>query len=1065
MFSNSTSAQFYNGTNTGFGKNRVQFKNFEWKFYRFENYETYFYTGGSELATYTSKLAPQYIEEMEDFFDFDLKEKIQFIIYNKHSDFKQSNLGLSIENGEIAGITQIMGSKVFIYFNGSHADFDKQIKRGIAAVLINQQVYGASWAAVVKNSSLLNIPEWYIDGLSSFMAESWNPEIENQVRDGIITGKYKKINRLTNDESVIAGHSIWSYISNTYGTSVIPNILYMTRLTQSLDRGFLYVLGVPLKTLRADWIEYYKQEFENLPDNNKVYKEFEILKIKKRREYKQFKASADGKSFAFVTDQLGKYKIYVYYLDDKKQYKIYKREHKMFRINDKSYPILSWHPSGEILAFLTEEKGLLMMHYFDINTGGIQVKALFNIEKVLDFAYSDDGKQLILSAVSKGQSDLFLYNIASNSQKNLTNDIFDDINPRFIDNSTKIVFSSNRTSDTLETKEHQKDLASKQFDIWVLNHTANEKTLFKVSNTLKSNEKQPFGVDTSLFYLGVEDNIYKRYHSVKDSFIVNIDTTIHYHRFYESKPAPQNNSRGISEQNINQNGNFTEIFVDNFQYKLINKNYDKILMPYIDSNIANQKINTDTVLSKNQTTNNFILFHVLPNSKSDTNTHTVNIDKYVFDKELDKINKKNQQVSSLKQNSRDTIQKEFKMPNQRNYNLSFFNDNSSLKLTNSFTNQEYQLFTGGPFTGPDIGGVLKLGIVDLFEDYKLFGGIRVSSGSQEYFMTLQNYAQRRDKEYTFARINSDATDGVDVFGVTSNTLKYSVKYPFSEVASLQFSTGLRNDHVVVKSIDKTSLLAPNFNEYRGTLKAAYVFDNSLPVMTNIYYGTKLKIFAEYFQEALDDNDGLNGNTQVIGLDFRHSLQILKELIWVNRIAASTSLGKEKLIYYLGSLDNWFDQFSNSPRFVNQEDIKVENNYRFQALGANLRGFSQNIRRGANFSVINSEIRFPAFRYFIRRPIRSEFIKNFQLIGFADAGMAWDGLNPYSEENTLTKEYYEDGPLLVVVYKESYPIVGGYGFGARTSIFGYFVRADWAWGIENGVVNERPVFYLSLSLDI
>ena len=332
-------------------------------------------------------------------------------------------------------------------------------------------------------------------------------------------------------------------------------------------------------------------------------------------------------------------------------------------------------------------------------------------------------------------------------------------------------------------------------------------------------------------------------------------------------------------------------------------------------------------------------------------------------------------------------------------------------------------------------------------------------------MTLQNYAQRRDKEYTFARINSDATDGVDVFGVTSNTLKYSVKYPFSEVASLQFSTGLRNDHVVVKSIDKTSLLAPNFNEYRGTLKAAYVFDNSLPVMTNIYYGTKLKIFAEYFQEALDDNDGLNGNTQVIGLDFRHSLQILKELIWVNRIAASTSLGKEKLIYYLGSLDNWFDQFSNSPRFVNQEDIKVENNYRFQALGANLRGFSQNIRRGANFSVINSEIRFPAFRYFIRRPIRSEFIKNFQLIGFADAGMAWDGLNPYSEENTLTKEYYEDGPLLVVVYKESYPIVGGYGFGARTSIFGYFVRADWAWGIENGVVNERPVFYLSLSLDI
>ena len=202
-------AQFYNGTNTGFGKNRVQFKTYEWKFYRFDNYETYFYTGGNELAVYTSKIAKDLIADQEDFFDFDLKEKIQFIIYNKQSDFKQSNIGLSLENGEIGGVTQIMGSKVFLYFNGNHADFDKQIKAGIAHVLINQQVYGASWGQVVKNSSLLNLPEWYIEGLTSYISESWNPEIENQVRDGIQSGRYKKFNRLNPQEANVAGHSMW----------------------------------------------------------------------------------------------------------------------------------------------------------------------------------------------------------------------------------------------------------------------------------------------------------------------------------------------------------------------------------------------------------------------------------------------------------------------------------------------------------------------------------------------------------------------------------------------------------------------------------------------------------------------------------------------------------------------------------------------------------------------------------------------------------------------------------------------------------------------------------------
>ncbi len=1059
-------AQFYNGTNTGFGKNRVQFKPYEWKFYRFDKYETYFYTGGNDLAVYTSKIAPKLIEDQEDFFDFDLKEKIQFIIYNKQSDFKQSNIGLSFENGEIGGITQILGSKVFIYFNGNHQDFEKQIKNGIAHVLINQQIYGASWVQAIKNSSLLTVPDWYIDGLTSYISEPWSPEIENKVRDGIINNKYQKFNRLNSEDATIASHSVWAYIANTYGDNVIPNILYMTRLTQSIDRGFLYVLGVPLKRLIKDWVEYYQQDYKNLPDNSSIYKQFEQLKIKKRREYKQFKASPDGQSFAFVTDQLGQYKIYIYYLSNQKKYKIYKREYKMYRVNDKSYPILAWHPSSEILSFITEEKGLLMMHYFNINTGGIEVKALFNMEKVLDFGYSNDGKQMIFSGVFNGQSDLFLYNIASNSHKNLTHDIYDDLNPKFVDNSTKIVFSSNRISDSLEVKSKNKDILNNQLDIWVLDYTSPVKSLFKVTNTPKESEIQAFGVDSALYYLGLKNGIYNRFHAVKDSFITNIDTTIHYFKFYETKPSNQNNNRGISEQNISTSGNFTELIVENYQYHLMSKDYSQLLMAYPKKDSITDMPYDSAGFESNNINKlpNRILLKSLP-LLTDTEVASVDIEKYIFEKEKEKKFKRTYIFGNQKENLKDSIDKVFKLPNQRNYNLSFFNDNSSLKLTNSFTNQDYQIFTGGPFTGPDIGGVLKLGIVDLFEDYKLFGGLRMSSGSREYFMTLQNFTSRRDKEYTFSRSTSDATDGFDIYGVTSNSLKYSVKYPFSEVASLQFTTGIRNDVIVVKSIDRTSLLADNFNEYRGILKTAYVFDNSLPKMLNIYYGTKFKIFTEYYQEALDKNDHVNGNTAIVGLDFRHSFKISRELIWVNRIAASSSFGKEKLIYYLGSVDNWLDQFSNTSRFINQEDINTNINYRYQALASNLRGFPQNIRRGANFAVVNSEVRFPVFSYFIRRPIRSNFIRNFQVIGFTDAGMAWDGLNPYSDENRITKEIYNDGPLTVVVFKNSYPIVGGYGFGVRSTVLGYFLRADWAWGVENGVSNDKPVFYLSLSLDI
>ena len=62
-------SQFYNGTQVGFGKNRVQYDYFEWKYYRFAQYETYFYTGGQELAIYTAKVAKEYIKQQEEFFE------------------------------------------------------------------------------------------------------------------------------------------------------------------------------------------------------------------------------------------------------------------------------------------------------------------------------------------------------------------------------------------------------------------------------------------------------------------------------------------------------------------------------------------------------------------------------------------------------------------------------------------------------------------------------------------------------------------------------------------------------------------------------------------------------------------------------------------------------------------------------------------------------------------------------------------------------------------------------------------------------------------------------------
>jgi hypothetical protein len=168
---------------------------------------------------------------------------------------------------------------------------------------------------------------------------------------------------------------------------------------------------------------------------------------------------------------------------------------------------------------------------------------------------------------------------------------------------------------------------------------------------------------------------------------------------------------------------------------------------------------------------------------------------------------------------------------------------------------------------------------------------------------------------------------------------------------------------------------------------------------------------------------------------------------------------------MGGVDSWLSQKFNQD--LAPGELRQGSDYAFQTLATNMRGFDQNIRNGTSFMALNSEIRWPAVKYFIKRPLTSSFLNNFQIIVFGDLGTAWTGVTPFSEENSLNEktiiigEEANTGNINLRTHKE--PIIGGYGAGMRTKLWGYFVRADWAWGVEDGV-NQGRKFYISLTTD-
>jgi hypothetical protein len=1091
------SAQFYNGSNMTFGKNRVQYKEFLWLYYKFPDFDTYYYLNGQELAQFAARYADEQIPLMESKIESGLDKRIQFIIFNNLTDLKQSNVGLLTETSyNTGGITHIIGSKVFLYFDGNHVNFQKQIRAGIAEVLFNQMMFGGTLGQQVKSSTFFSIPEWYRIGIISYLSNEWDVDFDNRVRDGILSGRYDKVNNLVGEDAIYAGHSLWRYIAMLYGKDAVSNIIHMTSVSNSINKGFEYVIGLPFKSVVKEWINYYKKEYEQFENNESHPLNQLQIKYKKDVVYGRPTISPFGKYLAYTSNELGKYKIFLYDLDKGKKKKLMKRGVMIDTKTDYSYPLLAWHPTGKLLAIMVEEKGLPRIYFYDVDEKKFSKQNIYEVQKITDMAYSDNGRYLVMSAVKQGQSDLFVFNIAASSFNRITDDIYSELNPRFINNSSQIVFSSNRINDTLGKEPEIVKEVPENFDLFIYNYYNRSKVLKRITETPLADEIMPENAGfNTISYLSDENGIYNNYLAVIDSTVSSVDTTIHYRYFTHSKPVT-NYSRNISQINtsvnsgkrsfVYYNDNLFKIIIDDIpEFDALN---DQILTntPYMnfrkkeyDKYLAKQK----TVTTKREETS------------TGTEKSTEEEVKPVIQKRMKQFhmvyidNKGNETIGIPKSKSRKRLNKEgypviaedltnyfdddgeLAIPKRRNYRVEYFINNMVSQIDFNYLNYSYQPFTGGggpiyQFAGFQLN--FQVGVTDLMEDRRIVGGVRfnLSLINNEYLLSYSNLKGRLDKEIIFHRnsINVGFTDTPYVGRVYTHELFYILKYPFNEALSLRGTFTYRNEMINVLGTDKYSLEYPNSYYNWLSAKAELVFDNTRPLGMNLYKGLRYKIFAEYFNMVAEMSEfkyikqDNQKNLIVLGFDVRNYTKIHRNFIWANRIAGSTSFGASPLIYYMGGVDNWI-----IPKFNTETPIDNTVNYAYQTLATNMRGFHQNIRNGNNFLVINSELRFPVFQFFSKTPISSSFLRNFQLVAFGDIGTAWTGASPYSPENSLYTRYVDSGPLHVSVEIQKEPIVGGFGAGARIHLLGYFVRGDIAWGVEDYKI-RKPVFYISLSLD-
>lgn len=431
------------------------------------------------------------------------------------------------------------------------------------------------------------------------------------------------------------------------------------------------------------------------------------------------------------------------------------------------------------------------------------------------------------------------------------------------------------------------------------------------------------------------------------------------------------------------------------------------------------------------------------------------------------------------------------------YRLKFRKDDVSLlKLDNNPIINQGEYFLGGYGT-PPLGLLSKMVFKELLEDYNIEVGARFSLlingqfnalnnngglsptggtanseapptyNSTEYYFRFHDKKRRYDKKYTFYHRANNYTDLKKSQEIVKSRLisdigQFEMSIPFDIYHSLKLSALLRLDKMTFLATDTISLRAPTRNEQRFGIKAEYIYDNVLMLSNNSPVGTRMKFYAEGMKgmrvQLLGERafDLKEGYMSQLGFDARHYRRLDKRSILALRFTGATSFGTEKILYMIGGVEG-----ALRPPIGNNLAIPA-GNYAFLIQGAQMRGFYSNIRNGNSMLLFNSELRVPVIQYLFPN-VRASWLKNFQGVGFFDIGTAWQGKKLFSLDNPLNTVILPSGPISIKVNYFRDPIVMGTGFGLRTMFLGYFIKFDYAWGVETRDF-QKPVKHFSIGYD-
>jgi len=1041
-----------------FGKNRIQYRTFDWKILRTSNFEVYHYQRGSNMATLTAQFAETEFDRITEILGYTPYNRIKIFLYNSPGELIQSNMGLATFGDLDDQKLDLAQSRVEIAFTGDQISFRKKLVTEISRLFVYDMLYGGNLKDALQSSLLLNLPEWFMSGISAYIAEGWTPELSDYMRDVTLNRPIKKPALLYGKDATMVGQSIWNYIAERYGKDNISNILNLTRIIRTEQTSITSTLGVPsYSRFLREWQEFYANATAQA---SKGYVEPSPKWKYRLREFNEvgngasIRLSPDKKWIAVSELHKSRYKVTVFNLETGRDIVVRQGGIQIGNARQNSMlPLIAW-TKYNTLAVVAEEnnrQNLFIFDKLDTKRPVIRIKRnIRGLDQIVAMDVSDDGTMLAVSADKGGKNDLYLVSVSRASVIPLTNDLFDDLSPQFVAGSSRrVVFTSNRPTDSLGTDQGNYKNLKATVGLFEHDGSPRAETVARLVDSLGTGLAAVRANDESVFFLSDYKGIKNLFKYDRQSG--SISQLTNYLFSLMSADLSLQGSGGIVYSRL-ENGTYSMAYIDRLD---LNANLDS---PFL-SNGGKTRVQPGVVVDKNSS-----------DAKADTLTPAtepasmalrpgeVDTDNYQFDEDVLKTFEFRQKRGNLANNIPVPIPRSRKRENiaikgPYNYQGLFIANDAS-------TDWRVDPIRGFGFAG-------SVAMNDLLENHIIKAGFFISTTfrNSDLFAEYMNNTNRIDFGLRVDRQSLYIDFNRATHKYRYNQLKATVSYPFSSYARVSVSPTYTSTRLV-DVLERAD--ADLFTQYAGAI-TEFVLDNTETNGMNMVEGTRFKV---RYENQLGIGQA-HQNFYRLSIDLRRYQKIHRDLILAGRLAFSRSGGRSPKLSVMGGMENWVSNRQDNPANNNalafgtgDNGVRIDNrDVFFTEFATNLRGFNINRLAGTNYVLANLELRVPLIKYLYRGPITSNFLRNFQIVGFTDIGTAWTGKGPFSQENSLNTEIIGSGsdPFRATVTNFRNPYLMGYGVGARTMLFGFYAKFDYAWGVDNGVTN-KAIPYVTLGYD-